>query len=109
MLRTSERRFEFSDVDRQNKEMDIRAMLTFVASHVETIFGSTLVLFLVTSVVLLIRSIGSKGEGSDGHTTVQIDARQIEETIQRALSGHIAAPAGAGHGSAQRSAAPVAD
>ena len=93
-------------MDRQNKEMDIRAMLTFVASHVETIFGSTLVLFLGTSVVLLIRSIGSKDDGSNGHTTVQIDARQKEETIQRALSGHIAAPAGAGHISAHRSASP---
>lgn len=66
--------------------MDIRALLTFVANHVEQIFGVTLILFFVTSLLLLIRSIRQKDDESatSGHGS-GIDAQTVEDAVRRAL------------------------
>lgn len=89
--------------------MDIRALLQFVANHVEQIFGTTLVLFFVTCLLLLIRSIGSKKEGdSHGTVTATIDAHSVEEAVRRALNSHgpLVASGNGGGGSIPEGASP---
>jgi hypothetical protein len=75
--------------------MDIRVILSFVASHVEQIFGTTLVLFFVTWTILLIRSIGQKGVIGDVTVNAQVDINAIEGAMKRALSSQPTVAVGA--------------
>jgi cell division septum initiation protein DivIVA len=65
--------------------MDIKALLTYVVLHVEQIFGTTLVLVFIVSIILLIRSIGEK-KGESHASTGPVDLTAIEGAMKRVLS-----------------------
>ena len=64
--------------------MDIKALLIWVSNHVDQVFGTTLVLFFITSIILLIRSIGEKNKTDGAPST--IDVRDIEGAMKRVLA-----------------------
>lgn len=66
--------------------MDFKSGINFIAEHYVVVTGSTLALFFATSMVLLIRSIGKKDEAN--LAPAAIDAKEIEEVMQRVLATH---------------------
>jgi hypothetical protein len=71
--------------------MDIMAVLRYVSDHNETVFGTLVVLFLVTSMLLLLRQLGSKrAEGDAGVSNdaggAIINIGEIETALKRVLA-----------------------
>ncbi|MES2855738.1 MAG: hypothetical protein V4692_07740, partial [Bdellovibrionota bacterium] len=70
--------------------MDIMAVLRYVSDHNETVFGTLVVLFLITAMLLLIRQIGSRrtsdaGNYASGGSAI-INVEEIETALKRVLS-----------------------
>lgn len=75
-------------MDRQNKDMDILNLLRFVNDQNDMVIGTLVVLVLVTSIALLVRSINEKGSeespGTSGASPVDIKA--IEGAMRKVLA-----------------------
>lgn len=63
--------------------MDPKAFLNFIVEQYVVIFGTTIALFLTTSMVLVIRSIGKK---DDEKNVAAVDIGAIEGAMKRVLS-----------------------
>lgn len=81
----------FSLSTRQNRIMDFKSSINFIAENYVIVTGSTLALFFATSMVLLIRSIGKKEEAQ----AATLDVKEIEVAMQRVLAAQPIAVAAA--------------
>lgn len=67
--------------------MDIVTVLRFVHDHNDKVIGSLVALFLVTSILLLIRSLGEKSEGEASALGAEgVDMKAIEGAMKRVLA-----------------------
>lgn len=89
--------------------MDIMALLRFVDQHNEKIFAVVVVLFLATSILLLVRQIGQKAESHEASDTpststdapiAKIDVAAIEGAMKRVLATQTGVAVAAASGSA---------
>lgn len=78
-------------------KFDIVKWVRFVAEHNEKVIGALVVAFLVTSILLLIRSL-NEGKDSGSVSNVQINLDEIEALMKRLLGSGVAVSTGPGVG-----------
>jgi hypothetical protein len=71
--------------------MDILTVLRYMHDHTDRVIGGLVALFLVTSILLLIRSIGERSGGHTGGSESNNDSlklKDIESALKHVLSSH---------------------
>lgn len=77
---------EFFRLGRQNESMDVLSLIRFVIDHNDKVIGTLAALFILASIVLLVRSISEKPEGVSGGASASVDIGAIEGAMKRVLN-----------------------